>query len=121
MEVALKLSVIVIDAINKYKDDLELFLSSVFNVGCHVAINSEFRCAVVIEHSGRICACGFGYERKMYQNQIYFKGGIVGGIAVSSPLQFIILISSKVNGVNLFIGGVWLNRTHLYSYQKSWL
>ncbi|PSU90434.1 GNAT family N-acetyltransferase [Photobacterium kishitanii] len=87
MEIALKLSVISLDEINENKDSLELFLSSVFDAECHVDINSEFRCAVVIERSGRIYACGLGYERKMSQNQKHFKGGIVGGIAVSAEFR----------------------------------
>ena len=65
MEIALKLSVITLDEINEYKDDLELFLSSIFDGECHIDINPEFRCAVVIEQSGRICACGLGYDREM--------------------------------------------------------
>ncbi|PSU73517.1 GNAT family N-acetyltransferase [Photobacterium phosphoreum] len=119
MEIALKLSVITLDEINEYKDDLELFLSSIFDGECHIDINPEFRCAVVIEQSGRICACGLGYDREMYQNQKCFKGGIVGGIAVSSECRGQGLGKAVLAAIDRHLLSLRVDCSFLFAYEPK--
>ncbi len=119
MEIVLKLSVIALDEINDHKGALESFLSSVFDVEFHIAINSEFRCAVVIESSGRICACGLGYEREMSQNQKYFKGGIVGGIAVSAEFRGQGLGKAVLEAIDGHLISVGADCSFLFSYEPK--
>ncbi len=119
MEVVLKLSVIVLDEIREYKDALESFLLSVFDVECHIAINSEFRCAVVIERSGRICACGLGYEREMSQNQQHFKAGIVGGIAVSAEFREQGLAKAVLEAIDKHMVFLGVDCSFLFAYEPK--
>ncbi len=119
MEVVLKLSVVGLDEIGDYKDALESFLSSVFEVQFSVELNSEFRCAVVGERFGRICACGFGYEREMSQGKHNFKAGIVGGIAVDAKYRGQGLGKVIIESIDSHLLSIGVVHSFLFAYEPK--
>ncbi|MCZ0925466.1 GNAT family N-acetyltransferase, partial [Vibrio diabolicus] len=69
--------------IGAYEAELNAHLNSVFGQDSMFIFNRELVCAILIEDDNQIIATGFAYSRLMKQGSISFKGGIIGGIAIT--------------------------------------
>lgn len=87
MEATLETSVIGLDKIKDYERAINAHLCAIFGEGTTLAINDEFVCAVIIEETNTVAACGVAYSRSMRQGDIDFSAGIIGGIAVGSKYR----------------------------------